>query len=134
MTTGDGGFPLSFAQDQLWFLDQLRSGATEYLLHQALRLRGPLDVDALTAALTEIGARHEVLRTRYATVDGAATQLVDPPGPVPLAVVDLTGVPAADRSDASTTSSPPSCARPSTCVPTRRGGRSSRTSGPTTRC
>ncbi len=97
MTTGDGGFPLSFAQDQLWFLDQLRSGATEYLLHQALRLRGPLDVDALTAALTELGARHEVLRTRYATVDGAATQLVGPPGPVPLAVVDLTGVPAADQ-------------------------------------
>ncbi|MGH3379255.1 MAG: condensation domain-containing protein, partial [Actinoallomurus sp.] len=79
MTTG--GLPLSFAQDELWFLDQLRSGATEYLLHQARRLRGPLDVAALTAAFTEIAARHEVLRTRYATADGVSTQLVDEPGP-----------------------------------------------------
>ncbi|MFL6119592.1 condensation domain-containing protein, partial [Actinophytocola sp.] len=90
MTTG--GLPLSFAQDQLWFLDQLRSGATEYLLHQALRLRGPLDVTALTAALTEITGRHEILRTRYLTVAGEPTQVIDPSAPVSLREVDLSMV------------------------------------------
>ncbi|MDT8912922.1 non-ribosomal peptide synthetase [Amycolatopsis sp. PS_44_ISF1] len=91
------GFPLSFAQDQLWFLDQLRSGATEYLLHRALRLRGPLDVAALAAALTELSARHEILRTRYRMVGERSEQLVDEPGPAPLTVVDLSAVPAADQ-------------------------------------
>ncbi|MFD7899393.1 amino acid adenylation domain-containing protein [Streptomyces sp. NPDC059743] len=110
MATGDGPYPLSFAQEQLWFLDQLRSGATtEYLLHEAFRLRGPLDTGALTAALSEIAVRHEVLRTRYGSVDGdgdnggdgsgagAGAQTVDPPRPVEPALVDLAGLPADER-------------------------------------
>jgi amino acid adenylation domain-containing protein len=85
-----GHCPLSFEQEQLWFLDQLRSGAREYLLHWGFRLRGPLDTVALTAALTEIATRHEVLRTHFETVDGRPVQVVDDPAPVALAIVDLT--------------------------------------------
>ncbi|MFC8452110.1 amino acid adenylation domain-containing protein [Kitasatospora sp. NPDC057223] len=92
MPTGDSGHPLSFAQEQLWFLDQLRSGAsTEYLMCEAFRIRGPLDPRVLEAAFTEISARHEVLRTRYGADGGAGAQFVDEPGPVRLARVDLTG-------------------------------------------
>jgi amino acid adenylation domain-containing protein len=91
METSDGQYPLSFEQEQLWFLDQLRSGAREYMLGWRFRLRGALDRDALTAALTEISARHEILRTRYETVDGRPVQVIDEPAPVGLALVDLTG-------------------------------------------
>ncbi|MFQ6144310.1 amino acid adenylation domain-containing protein [Streptomyces seoulensis] len=98
MPADDSGHPLSYAQEQLWFLDQLRSGAsTEYLMCEAFRVRGPLDPAVLEAAFTEIAARHEVLRTRYGTAGGAGAQFVDEPGPVPLARVDLTGTDPADR-------------------------------------
>ncbi|MEU6074077.1 amino acid adenylation domain-containing protein [Micromonospora sp. NPDC047074] len=93
----EDGYAVSSAQEQLWFVDQLRSGASEYLLHQAVRVRGPLDTTALGAALTEIGARHEILRTRYDTVDGRAVQVIDPPGPVDADLVDLRDAPAGDR-------------------------------------
>ncbi|WP_410656969.1 non-ribosomal peptide synthetase [Amycolatopsis sp. lyj-112] len=58
--------PLSFAQERLWFLDQLHPGATGYNIPSAHRIRGPLDVDLLTRALTEVVRRHEVMRS---TVD-----------------------------------------------------------------
>ncbi|MEH1017432.1 amino acid adenylation domain-containing protein [Micromonospora sp. CPCC 206060] len=93
----EDGYVVSPAQEQLWFVDQLRSGASEYLLHQAVRVRGPLDTRVLRAALTEITARHEIMRTRYDAVDGRAVQVVDQPGPVEVDVVDLTGLPATDR-------------------------------------
>ncbi|WP_019870466.1 non-ribosomal peptide synthetase [Salinispora oceanensis] len=97
MATGDGGISLSFTQEQLWFLDQLRSGAaTEYLLHEAFQVRGPVDVDALATAFTRVSERHEVLRTRYETVDDTALQVVDDPVAVPVEVIDLTAVADAD--------------------------------------
>ncbi|MDT8912926.1 non-ribosomal peptide synthetase [Amycolatopsis sp. PS_44_ISF1] len=76
--------PLSSSQRQLWFLDQLRPGATEYVMPFAWRLSGPLDVSALRRALTEITARHEILRTRYTTEAGEPAQVVLPPAPVDL--------------------------------------------------
>ncbi|MFC5286472.1 amino acid adenylation domain-containing protein [Actinokineospora guangxiensis] len=76
------GAPLSFAQEQLWFVDQVRPGGAEYVLHRAWRLRGPLDTAALRAALTGVAERHEVLRTRYDTSDGVAEQITDDPAPV----------------------------------------------------
>ncbi|MGC4792029.1 amino acid adenylation domain-containing protein [Micromonospora sp. DT178] len=97
MPDHEDGHAVSSAQEQLWFVDQLRSGASEYLLHQAVRVRGPLDTSALRAALTGISARHEILRTRYDTVDGRAVQVIDPPGPVDIDLVDLAGSPAGDR-------------------------------------
>ncbi|CAM5529166.1 Amino acid adenylation domain-containing protein OS=Streptomyces cyaneofuscatus OX=66883 GN=G3I52_11975 PE=4 SV=1 [Streptomyces cyaneofuscatus] len=94
MAPVDGGYPLSFAQEQLWLLDQLRSGdATEYLMHETFRIRGPLDTEALNAALTETAARHEVLRTRYADEDGVGVQIIDEPEPVKPELVDLGDVP-----------------------------------------
>ncbi|MFJ2931131.1 amino acid adenylation domain-containing protein, partial [Streptomyces massasporeus] len=79
---GEGGSPLSFAQQRLWFLEQLDLGIDR--LTYPLRLRGRLDVEALEGAFSGLVARHEVLRTRF--VIGAAgepLQIVDEPGPVP---------------------------------------------------
>ncbi|MBB5857455.1 non-ribosomal peptide synthetase [Amycolatopsis umgeniensis] len=89
----DGGLPLSFAQQRMWFLDQLDPGSVEYLIPLALRLSGPLSVDAFQRAVDRLAARHEVLRTRYVDQGGEPVQVVDPPGPVAFRLVDLTGRP-----------------------------------------
>ncbi|MFE9681823.1 non-ribosomal peptide synthase/polyketide synthase [Streptomyces sp. NPDC006285] len=90
--------PLSYAQQRLWFLDRFEPGSTEYTILSVLRLRGPLDVDALRAALDALVARHEALRTTFAEQDGHARQFVHPPYPVDMPLDDLTG--ARDRLDA----------------------------------
>src|SRR4051794_3093162 len=74
-------FPASFAQQRLWFLDQLDPGSAAYNMTGALRLRGPLDVAAAERVLTEVVRRHEVLRTTFAMIDGAPMQLIAQPGP-----------------------------------------------------
>ncbi|WP_367127291.1 non-ribosomal peptide synthase/polyketide synthase [Saccharothrix sp. HUAS TT1] len=76
--------PQSPAQRRLWFLDQFEVGSTEYVTPTALRLRGPLDVDALRRAVDGLVARHESLRTTFD--DGV--QVVHEPFEVPLAVED----------------------------------------------
>ncbi|MCV7056719.1 non-ribosomal peptide synthetase [Mycolicibacterium gilvum] len=70
--------PLSFAQNRLWFVDQLQGPSSVYNLAVALRLRGPLDADTLAAALGDVVARHESLRTRFAAPDGIPRQVVVP--------------------------------------------------------
>ncbi|MFI8858083.1 non-ribosomal peptide synthase/polyketide synthase [Streptomyces prasinus] len=82
--------PLSYAQQRLWFLDRFEPGGTEYTTLSVLRLRGPLDVDALSTALDGLVARHEALRTTFTEQDGQARQVVHPPHPVDLPVDDLT--------------------------------------------
>ncbi|MFC4046555.1 amino acid adenylation domain-containing protein, partial [Dactylosporangium siamense] len=87
-----GPLPLSFAQQRLWFLHQLEPDSAEYNEPLALHLTGPLDVDALRAALDAIVARHEVLRTRLvADGDGRPQQIIDPFTGSGLTVTDLTG-------------------------------------------
>ncbi|MGW9172657.1 amino acid adenylation domain-containing protein, partial [Streptomyces decoyicus] len=81
--------PLSFAQQRLWFLDQLRPGDSRYNSAVALRLTGPLDRAALSRALDAAPARHESLRTTFEDVDGRPVQTVHPAAPVPLPVRDL---------------------------------------------
>jgi amino acid adenylation domain-containing protein len=82
--------PLSPAQQQLWFVDRLRGGAAiEYLLSGTLRIRGALDLGALTAALAHVAQRHAVLRSRFREIDGAAVRLVVPGTALPLSEVDL---------------------------------------------
>src|SRR5262249_44415569 len=91
--------PLSFAQQRLWFLDQLDAGAA-YTLTWAARLAGPLDTAALEASLDEVVRRHEALRTVFPAVDGHPTQLVQARLSVPLSRVDLRGRAEADRAKA----------------------------------
>ncbi|MBO4207984.1 non-ribosomal peptide synthetase [Micromonospora echinofusca] len=85
----DGALPLSSAQRRLWVLDRIQPGSTDYLLPVRLRIAGDLDTDAVRRALDEVVARHEVLRTRYPAGDAEPVQLVDPPGPVRLDLVDV---------------------------------------------
>ncbi|OLR93067.1 non-ribosomal peptide synthetase [Actinokineospora bangkokensis] len=73
----DSARVVSFAQERLWFLDQLQPGAPDYLLTLAVRVRGDLDVAALTAALQGVVDRHDALRTRFAAVDGGPVAVVD---------------------------------------------------------
>ncbi len=94
---GAAALPLSFSQQRLWFLDQLEPGSFAYNLAGALRLEGPLDVAALRQVLDEIVRRHESLRTTFVGGDGEPVQVVAPPAPFPLPVVDLAGLPAAPR-------------------------------------
>src|SRR4051794_26223506 len=70
--------PLSFAQQRLWFLEQLADLGSTYHIAKRLRLRGPLDRAALARALDGIVARHEVLRTTFAEVDGVPEQRIAP--------------------------------------------------------
>ncbi|MDG6106887.1 non-ribosomal peptide synthetase [Dactylosporangium aurantiacum] len=84
--------PASGGQRAMLFLDRLTPGGTAYLTTAHTRLTGPLDVRGLHAAYTAVVHRHEVLRTVLRLHDGQPVQLVQPPGPVPLPVTDLTAL------------------------------------------
>ncbi len=88
-----GALPLSFAQQRLWFLDQLEPGSPLYNMPGALRIEGPLSGAVLARCLGEIVRRHETLRTVFAAAAGSAVQVVRPAALFPLPVVDLAGLP-----------------------------------------
>ncbi|MEV6986916.1 amino acid adenylation domain-containing protein [Sphaerisporangium sp. NPDC051017] len=81
--------PLSFGQERLWFLDQLRPGDPSHHLFTAVRLSGPLDVRTLERALTEVVARHEPLRARFPARDGGPVQELAAPAPFTLEFSEL---------------------------------------------
>jgi amino acid adenylation domain-containing protein len=81
--------PLSFSQEQLWFMDQFAPGSAAYGIPFAVRLTGPLDVGALQDALDAVVARQEALRMRFASSgDGSPRLVVTETGRLPLAVVE----------------------------------------------
>ncbi|HYO62150.1 MAG TPA: amino acid adenylation domain-containing protein, partial [Pyrinomonadaceae bacterium] len=92
-----GSLPLSFAQQRLWFVDQLEPGSTSYNVPAAVRLTGALDVTALERTLAEIVRRHEVLRTTFSVMNGEPVQVINEARPVSLPVIDLSHMEEAER-------------------------------------
>ncbi|HKV12335.1 MAG TPA: amino acid adenylation domain-containing protein, partial [Thermoanaerobaculia bacterium] len=88
-----GAFPLSFAQQRLWFLDRLNPGGAAYNIAGAIEIRGALDRAVLGTALAEIVRRHEILRTVFLELQGKPLQVVREWIDVPLVEVDLAGLP-----------------------------------------
>jgi amino acid adenylation domain-containing protein len=80
---------VSFAQERLWFLDQLGDNRALYNVPRALRLQGPLDIAALQRALIEIVRRHEPFRTYFRNVAGTLRQIIHEETEIPLPVIDL---------------------------------------------
>src|SRR5437588_8147409 len=74
-----GPAPLSFAQQRLWFLQQLEPESYVYNIPVALRVEGPLDIAALEEAINQVICRHESLRTSFRTVNDQTFQFVNPP-------------------------------------------------------
>ncbi len=93
--------PLSFAQQRLWFIDQLEPHTASYNIPMALRLGGNLNVSALQQSLNEIIQRHEALRTNFITVDGQVTQIIHTVTNCPVTVIDLQHLPWREREIAS---------------------------------
>ena len=91
------GLPASFAQDRLWFLDQLEPGTAAYNLVRAFRITGPLNVNALTSAIGAVIRRHESLRTIFESVDGEARQVVLSDVDVQVPILNLAHFPESER-------------------------------------
>jgi mycobactin peptide synthetase MbtE len=83
-TSHDGPLPLSASQLRTWFAYQIEGPTEVNNIAFAARLRGPCDVDALVAALGDVVARHEILRTTYAEIDGVPHQIVNPVAELPV--------------------------------------------------
>jgi aspartate racemase len=92
-----GDIPLSFAQEQLWFLDQLEPGNPAYNIAATVRLGGALDPVALAQALRAIVCRHDILRTTFIARAGRPVQVVAPTLPLDMPLVDLRGLPPIER-------------------------------------
>ncbi|MFB6397128.1 amino acid adenylation domain-containing protein [Polymorphospora lycopeni] len=98
-TGGEQSFACSSGQQRMWLAAQYDPADPSFHVAMSQRLTGTLDVGALRAALRDLVARHEVLRTVYVGVDGEPRQVVRPTGDVPVTEVDLRHLPAAGRED-----------------------------------
>jgi amino acid adenylation domain-containing protein len=94
-----GKLRLSFAQERLWFLDELEPHNPFYNIPVAVRITGPLNVAAIDQSINEIIRRHEVLRTTCSTIDGNPVQVIAPDASFALPVVDLRDLPNPERED-----------------------------------
>jgi amino acid adenylation domain-containing protein len=93
----EGPLPLSFAQQRLWFLAQLSPNRSTYNMRNQVRVVGRLPMTALEQGLGEVMRRHEVLRARFVCRDDQPVQIIDPPAPAKLGMIDLTGLGEAAR-------------------------------------
>jgi amino acid adenylation domain-containing protein len=89
--------PPSYAQERLWFLDQLEPNGALYNVPRALRLKGKLNLEALQQAFDKLVERHETFRTRFEVVDGDLRQVIDDGERIPLTLDDLTELSAEAR-------------------------------------
>ncbi|MEU2388971.1 non-ribosomal peptide synthetase [Streptomyces sp. NPDC012461] len=92
-----GASPLSAAQRGLWFMNELLDESPVYNAPWWCRFHGRLDMVAFRSALNAVVRRHDILRSRFLTVDGTPIQVVEPDGDVGWEIVDLTELPAKDR-------------------------------------
>ena len=90
-------FPLSFAQQRLWFLDQLEPNSSAYNMPAALKLSGQLNIRALRQSLLEIIRRHESLRTVFSTLNEQPVQIILPKLLIAIPVIDLRALSSAQR-------------------------------------
>ena len=97
----DEALPLSFAQQRLWFIDQLEPDSAAFNMPLVMRLSGPLNLAALEQSVSEIIRRHESLRTCFPIRDGQPVQFISSPEPISIPVTDLSELPAAERELAS---------------------------------
>ena len=87
--TESGPAPLSFAQQRLWFFNQLEPDSSLYNIHAAVSLSGPLNVPVLQRSMGEILKRHEVLRATFTVVNDCPVQVIDEAAVFNLSVTDL---------------------------------------------
>ncbi|MEM7581912.1 MAG: amino acid adenylation domain-containing protein [Acidobacteriota bacterium] len=87
--TSDGPAPLSFAQQRLWFIDQLDPGNPSFNIPAAIEINGELDVALMHRCLQRIVARHETLRTRFGSENGQPLQIIETSAELALPLVDL---------------------------------------------
>ncbi|MFN2236119.1 MAG: amino acid adenylation domain-containing protein, partial [Anaerolineales bacterium] len=95
--TDDAERQLSYAQQRMWFIDQLEPGKATYNILIALRLEGALDLTTMEQSLEEIVRRHESLRTTFPSVEGKPFQVISAPEPFMLPLNDLSELPEAKR-------------------------------------
>jgi hypothetical protein len=84
-----GPAPLSFAQERLWFLQQLDPSSAAFHVRIAQRIHGPLDTGIFDDCLSALVRRHEVLRTTFPSQDGIPSQIVSPATTCRATLVDL---------------------------------------------
>src|SRR5690349_13701281 len=81
--------PLSFAQQRLWLVLELDPDNIAYNIPEAFLVKGRLDASVLARSFTEIVRRHEILRTTFQVINGEPRQVIGPPQPVAIDVVEL---------------------------------------------
>ncbi|HEX8560263.1 MAG TPA: amino acid adenylation domain-containing protein [Pyrinomonadaceae bacterium] len=96
----DGELPLSFAQQRMWFQEEITPGVTAFHIPLAVRLRGALNVAALEQTFGEVVRRHENLRTSFPLRDGQPVQHISPPSGLSMPLVDLSRLPEGAREEA----------------------------------
>ena len=95
----DARLPLSYAQQRLWFIDQMEPGNAAYNMAGAVRLEGRLELEALEYAINEVVRRHEALRTRIEVEAGEPAQVIDQWEPKRLERIELTGLALEEREE-----------------------------------
>lgn len=97
MLNAPRSFPLSYNQEQLWFMDKLQPGSPVYNIPLYIPFQGPFIVAALKSALETLMRRHDMLRAHFGTLDDEPVQIIEPEVAVDLPIDDLSGLPMAQR-------------------------------------